>query len=199
MKLDDKIIKQIDLCYSKILTLNVELTNSISATKISKDLLTDVHKKCLEIHKSYKAYEIDKEISDSELLELTNKATVIYDSLLKLEQAIRNELINNQDLSLVVKTNLTNSYLAYSSEVRDYLRLLVNTSRKIVDLDALIYYDTVLQKRWGHLENTLKSEVKKLTDKLNQEKLEREKADKETNTRITQLEEDLKITDLGEF
>jgi hypothetical protein len=199
MKLDDKIIKQIDLCYSKILTLNVELTNSISATKISKDLLTDVHEKCLELHKSYKAYEIDKEISDSELLELTNKATVIYDSLLKLEQAIRNELINNQDLSLAVKTNLTNSYLAYSSEVRDYLRLLVNTSRKIVDLDALIYYDTVLQKRWGHLENTLKSEVKKLTDKLNQEKLEREKADKETNTRITQLEEDLKITDLGEF
>ncbi len=199
MKLDDKIIKQIDLCYSKILTLNVELTNSISATKISKDLLTDIHEKCLELHKSYKAYEIDKEISDSELLELTNKATVIYDSLLKLEQAIRNELINNQDLSLAVKTNLTNSYLAYSSEVRDYLRLLVNTSRKIVDLDALIYYDTVLQKRWGHLENTLKSEVKKLTDKLNQEKLEREKADKETNTRITQLEEDLKITDLGEF
>lgn len=199
MKLDDKIIKQIDLCYSKILTLNVELTNSISATKISKDLLTDVHEKCLELHKSYKAYEIDKEISDSELLELTNKATVIYDSLLKLEQAIRNELINNQDLSLAVKTNLTNSYLAYSSEVRDYLRLLINTSRKIVDLDALIYYDTVLQKRWGHLENTLKSEVKKLTDKLNQEKLEREKADKETNTRITELEEDLKITDLGEF
>lgn len=199
MKLDDKIIKQIDLCYSKILTLNVELTNSISATKISKDLLTDIHEKCLELHKSYKAYEIDKKISDSELLELTNKATVIYDSLLKLEQAIRNELINNQDLSLAVKTNLINSYLAYSSEVRDYLRLLINTSRKIVDLDALIYYDTVLQKRWGHLENTLKSEVKKLTDKLNQEKLEREKADKETNTRITELEEDLKITDLGEF
>lgn len=199
MKLDDKIIKQIDLCYSKILTLNVELTKSISATKISKDLLTDIHEKCLELHKSYKVYEIDKEISDSELLELTNKATVIYDSLLKLEQAIRNELINNQDLSLAVKTNLTNSYLAYSGEVRDYLRLLVNTSRKIVDLDALIYYDTILQKRWGHLENTLKSEVKKLTDKLNQEKLEREKADKETNTRITELEEDLKITDLGEF
>lgn len=199
MKLDDKIIKQIDLCYSKILTLNVELAKSISETKISKDLLTDIHEKCLELHKSYKAYGIDKEIFDSELLELTNKATVIYDSLLKLEQAIRNELINNQELSLAVKTNLTNSYLAYSGEVRDYLRLLVNTSRKIVDLDALIYYDTVLQKRWGHLENTLKSEVKKLTDKLNQEKLEREKADKETNTRITQLEEDLKITDLGEF